>query len=712
MSKQILILGGGFAGVKCARRLRTLLSESEYNIVVFNRENHMVFHPLLAEVASAAVQPKDVGAPLRQLLHNVQCRTEDILNIDLDNSLVEYEAHDGKRRQMNYDQVVIACGNSPNLALVPGMDEHAFGLKTIGDALALQAHIMQQLEKAEVCDDLDRKRWYLSFIVVGGGFSGVEVAGEINDLLHKSLRFFNNIKPDDISVAIIHSRDQILPEVSQSLRVRAKEKMEQAGVKIHLNAYASRATPDGIALKDGRILSGATTVCTIGTSVLPIVDRLNVQKKYNRIAAQSDMTVPGYKNAWAIGDCAAIVNALDNQLCPTVAQFAERQGVQVADNILRSIEGKPTKPFSFKMQGQLCSIGGRNAIAEISGLHISGFIGWFIWRGVYLMKLPSISQKIKVGLEWGCDLIFPRTLAHLRADPSKRVSRAFYAAGDYIFNQGDAASEFFMIEDGEVEVLVSSTTNSATNSDANSGVANSNGAVEVVAVLGPGDFFGEAALMHDRPRNASVRARTDVEVVVLGRSIFTQISVALSPLRDAVAKAVKRRSSPKSLDEYRHVLGTIALASVTDALPGAPLHPENTVENAIERINKHRLDFCCVVNSAGFLIGIVTRSDLLSAIDVATALQDKKAAEITVQEIMVKDPVSITLEDTTLLALLTMREHGLKRVPVLESRVNRTPKGYVRIENIMDHVVRDLTPDKLVASNAPLTREIDFPKFD
>ncbi|MFA6556274.1 MAG: cyclic nucleotide-binding domain-containing protein, partial [Candidatus Obscuribacterales bacterium] len=291
-----------------------------------------------------------------------------------------------------------------------------------------------------------------------------------------------------------------------------------------------------------------------------------------------------------------------------------------------------------------------------------------------------------------------------------------------IFNQGDAASEFFMIEDGEVEVLVSSTTSGATSGTASStasSTANSdakpsaiNSTAEVVAVLGPGDFFGEAALMHDRPRNASVRARTDVEVVVLGRSIFTQISVALSPLRDAVAKAVKRRSSPKSLDEYRHVLGTIALASVTDALPGAPLRPENTVENAIERINKHRLDFCCVVNSAGLLIGIVTRSDLLSAIDVATALQDKKAAEITVQEIMVKDPVSITLEDTTLLALLTMREHGLKRVPVLESRVNRTPKGYVRIENIMDHVVRDLTPDKLVASNAPLTREIDFPKFD
>ncbi len=711
--KQILILGGGFAGVKCARRLRHLLPKESHNIIVFNRENHMVFHPLLAEVASAAVQPKDVGAPLRQLLHHVQCRTEDILNIDLDNSLVEYEAHDGKRRQMNYDQVVIACGNAPNLALVPGMDEHAFGMKTIGDALALQAHIMQRLEQAEVCDDLDRKRWYLSFIVVGGGFSGVEVAGEINDLLHKSLRFFENIKPEDISVVVIHSRDQILPEVSQSLRLRAQAKMEEAGVRFLLNGHACRATPDGIALKDGRILSGGTIVCTVGTSVLPIIERLNVTKKNNRIAAEPDMSVPGYLNAWAIGDCAAIVNALDNQLCPTVAQFAERQGVQVADNIVSRLQGKATKPFSFQMQGQLCAIGGRNAVAEIAGLHISGFIGWFIWRGVYLMKLPSLSQKIKVGLEWGCDLIFPRTLAHLRADPSKRVSRAFYAAGDMIFNQGDAAAEFFMIEEGEVEVLKmpeGDTTGSAIRGAAAKSTTNNVG--DVVAVLGPGDFFGEAALLDDRPRNASVRARTDVQVVVLGRSVFTQISIALSPLRDAVAKAVKRRASPKSLDEYRAVLSSIALSEVTDALPGAPLQPESTVENAIERINKHRLDFCCVVNKSGLLVGIVTRTDLLSAIEVATALQGKRAADITIKEIMVKDPVAITLEDTTLLALLTMREHGLKRVPVLESRANRTPKGYVRIENIMDHVVRDLGSGKLVGSNAPMTREIDFPKFD
>src|SRR5579883_948050 len=218
MKKRIIIIGGGFAGVKCARKLHKSLPKEKFEIVVFNLENHMVFHPLLAEVVSAAVQPKDVGAPLRQLLSGVSCRTEAVSTVDFEQSLLYYEAHDGQIRSIAYDQLIITCGNTVNLMLIPGMDEHAYPLKTIGDALKLQSHVMQQMEKAEVCEDETYKRWYLTFAIVGGGFSGVEVAGEINDLVRTSVRFFNNIKEEDIKVIVVHSRDQILPEVNPALR--------------------------------------------------------------------------------------------------------------------------------------------------------------------------------------------------------------------------------------------------------------------------------------------------------------------------------------------------------------------------------------------------------------------------------------------------------------------------------------------------------------
>jgi NADH dehydrogenase len=674
---RIIILGGGFAGVKCARKLRKLLKSEQYEIVLFNRENHMVFHPLLAEVASAAAQPKDVAAPLRQLLHGVSCRTEDVLSIDLDKSFIDYESHDGSRRQMQYDQLVIACGNTVNLGLIHGMDDHAFPLKTVGDALALQSHVMEQMEKAEVCDDPVMKKWYLSVIVVGGGFSGIEVAGEINNLVRRSRKFFSNINADDICVTVIHSRDQILPEVYPSLRDFAHKRMEQAGVRILLNQCAEHATPSGVTLKDGTLLSGGTIVCTIGTTTLPLIKRLTVEKKNNRIATASDMSLPQYPNVWAIGDCAAIINALDGSLSPTVAQFAERQGTQAAENIAARLEARPTKPFHYKMMGQLCSIGGHDAVAEIMGMRLSGFIAWVMWRGIYLMKLPSVSQQARVGLEWCLDLVFPRTLAHIKADRTKRVGRAYYAAGDVVIRQGDMAIDFYVIEEGEAEVVKK-------REDGNG--------EETIAILGRGDFFGEGALISSRPRAATVRARTDVEVVVLGRGIFTQISTALAPLRDAVAKAAQKRTNIWStLTDIRAVLDTIALRELLEPLTAEEtLHPDSSVSEAISRINKERLEFCCVVDEKHSLLGIVTRTDLLRAIEVAAALPEDAQFQMTVKDIMVKDPIAVTVDESTALAVLTMREHGFKLLLVIEDQETRCVKGYIRIENIMDNIISRL----------------------
>jgi len=673
--KRIVILGGGFAGVKCARKLRRLLPVADYEIVLFNHENHTVFHPLLAEVVSAAVQPKDVAAPIRQLLQYVCCRTEDVLNIDVEHEKIEYESHNGARRDMPFDQLVIACGKGANLGLVPGMDEHAFAFKTIGDALALQAHIMEQLEKAEVCDDAEEKKAYLSFVIVGGGFSGIEVAGEINDLVRRSLKFFRYIRSEDVSVTVVHGHESILPEVTPSLREFARKKMEQQRVTLVLSAKAIRATSEGIALKDGRFIHARTIVCTVGTTTLPIISRLNLRKDNDRLVTEPDLSLPGHANVWAIGDCAAITNAHDGSLCPTIAQFAERQGVLAAENIAARLRNQPTKPFSYKMLGLLCSIGGHSAVAEIMDFRISGFAAWALWRGIYLMKLPSLGQRIQVGLEWTFDLMFPRCLAHLKADRSNRVHRCFYAAGDCVFHQGDAATDFYVIQEGEVEILR----------------RQDDGKEEIVAVLGAGDFFGEAALIDAHPRNATVRARSDLEVVALGRSVFSQMSTALAPLRDAVASAVKRRSTTwKNLGDFKDIVDNIPLRTLIEPLPAA-FHETDSIALAISRVNEKRLEFCCVLNEREQLCGILTRSDLLRAVEICIRVPVLERASLQVKDIMMTHPIALTANESTTLAILTMREHGLKRLPILESIATKKVSGYIRIENLMETIYRHVS---------------------
>ncbi len=223
-AKRIVIIGGGFGGVKCAQTLRSQLRPGDAELILFNKENHLVFSPLLADAVGSSLSLDDVIVPLRQLLPGVQCRTEEVRSVDLAGSRIEYESHDGQPRHLDYDHVILACGNISNLNVVPGMADHAFPLKTVGDAAVLRTHVLSSMEKAEVCDNPEKRRWYLSFVVVGGGYSGVETAGEINDLVRSSLRFYSNIRDDDVTVTLIHSRDQLLPEISPQLREFARKK--------------------------------------------------------------------------------------------------------------------------------------------------------------------------------------------------------------------------------------------------------------------------------------------------------------------------------------------------------------------------------------------------------------------------------------------------------------------------------------------------------
>lgn len=671
MVKRIVVIGGGFAGVKCAKTLRQKLNKSQYEIILFASENHMVFHPLLAEVASASINPKEMAAPLRGLLRDVQVRMEEITEIDLEASDVWYQSFESGSKSLKYDELVIACGNSANLSVIPGMIDHAFPLKTVADALALQLHVINQMERAEICADDNSRKHLLTFVVVGGGFSGVEIAGELHDFISRSTKYYSKFSQADLSVTLVHTRDQILPEVSSSLREFARQKMEKSGIRFFLDNGASFCTVDGLGLNDGSFIHAGTVICTIGTRPAPVVERLCLTKASGRIVVLPDMSIEGFANAWAIGDCASIINNYDGNVSPSTAQFAERQGTQAAHNIVAKLSGNQTKPFCHRSLGTLCSIGGRSAVAEVMGLKFSGLFAWMIWRGTYLCKLPSLWQQISVGLTWLVGLFAPPALSGLRTDQTRRVGNAHYRAGDWIFKAGQPATDFYVIKSGEVEV-----------------VSESEGKKYVLAQLGTGDFFGESALMESTVHRRSCRAKTDVELVVLGNYVFEQISSTLKPLRAALAEAIiRRRATWEGHEELKSILDGLSLTHLIEPITSELIDPSCSLRDALTKMTEGKLDVLYVIDGQGKLVGLVTRTDLMMAVESSVDSEPAYKGMTPVKAFMLPHPLSALQSDNATSAILCMREHGFKRLPVVDSLEGNYLVGTIRAEKIVSAVI-------------------------
>ncbi len=687
---RVVIVGGGFAAVKFAETLHKKMRASQCEILVFSRENHMVFHPLLADVAGASVNADGAAAPLRQMLPGVACRTERVQRILLESSQIEYDDGTGSLVSMKYDHLVVACGAESNLAIIPGMSDHAFAFKVMRDALELRQHVVQQMELAEATSDPERRRSLLSFIVVGAGFSGVEVAGELNELVRSSTRFYRNFRKEDVLVTMVHSQDQILPEVAPSLREFARKKMEKNGVTMLLNTRAVAATHEGVELKDGKMLRGSTIVCTIGTAISPLVQHLEVPKEKGRIRTTPEMRIEGQTNAWAIGDCAYIINAFDNQPSPTTAQFAERQGRQAALNLVRSVKGEATLPFRFKAQGQLCSIGGYEAVAEIFGMRISGFLAWFMWRGVYLMKLPTWSRRIKVALDWGWDVLFPRDLSFLNTDTAQNVTHAYFRPGDFIHRQGELANTFSIIEEGEVEALKATEQNAEP---------------QIVAILSKGDFFGEAMLIGNRQHETSVRARTAVRLTQLGSELFSQLAGASAPLRELLSRRLARRSGDfwRQLPLAKSLLADEPLASFLDPLPAKLLSKEITLAEAVIALNESASGELLILDEKLQLWGTLDRNDLygiIARIAVMPVETHGDTPRRKLSELLAGNPLYVSLDDSILVATATMLDHGISWLPVVQTKGDLRPVGCLRGEKIGSAMIQKLGEMKRTQPNA------------
>lgn len=430
--KHLIVVGGGFAGTKTTKALEHTLPP-DWILLLISQENFITFNPLLPEVVGASILPGHVIAPHRQMIHCSLAWMATVSEIDTVDRVVHYLGEGPGT--VRYDQLVLACGMDANLDIVKGMAQNALPLKTLGDALFLRNRIIARLEQAELQPDAQHRRWLMTFIVVGGGFSGVETAGELVDFLYASLRYYKRIRAEDLRIVLLHSGERLLPELSASLGAFTLRKMRARGVDVRLNERAVRVTDRGVHLESDAIVEGGTVICTIGTQTNRLLEQLPAAKVRGRLVVNPDMSVPGLEGVWAAGDCAAVPNAVDGKVCPPTAQFAESQAKQLAANIVARLNGAPTRAFTYRSRGQLSSIGHNKAVAEISGVKLSGFIAWLIWRALFLLRIPTLARKSRLFLEWSWAMFFPPDIAHFgyrrtqrRAPPSDPSGGASSAA--------------------------------------------------------------------------------------------------------------------------------------------------------------------------------------------------------------------------------------------------------------------------------------------
>jgi NADH:ubiquinone reductase (H+-translocating) len=409
MYKSFVVIGGGFAGIQATQALEHTLPP-DWTLTLVSQENFITFNPLLPEVVGASILPAHVVAPHRQMIHCSHVCMAQVTEIDTAKRIVHYLGEGAGT--IRYDQLLLACGANADLDIVQGMASYALPLKTLGDALFLRNRIIARLEQAELQADARHRRWLTTFVIVGGGFSGVEIAGELADFLHASLRYYKRVHFGDLRIVLLHSGERLLPELSAPLGKFTLRKMRNHEVDVRLNTRAARVTARGVHLESGEVIEGGTIICTIGTRPNALLEQIPALKVRGRLAVNPDMSVPDVEGVWAAGDCAAVENAWDGKTSPSTAQFAEAQARVLAANVVARLKGEPTQAFRYRPKGQLSSVGHNKAVAEVFGLKISGFLAWLMWRGVYLLRMPTLARKSRLFLEWNWAMFFPPDISH------------------------------------------------------------------------------------------------------------------------------------------------------------------------------------------------------------------------------------------------------------------------------------------------------------
>ncbi len=528
LKPRVLILGGGFAGVYAALELEKRLgSRDDFEIVLVSKQNYFVFHPILPEVISGTIGLTDVVSPLRRMLTRTDIRVREIVSIDLARKVVTLaRGFTPHTHEVTYDHLVLGLGTVTDFRGLRGLPEHALPFKDLNDALRLRHHVIRALEEASIeRHDAELRRQLLTFVVAGGGFSGVEVAAELNDFVKYVARSFRGLDPAEVRVVLVHATDRILPELPASLGRFAEGILRKRGVEVLLNNLVLAATGIEAILADGTRLPTRTLVSTVPASPHPLIDALTtLPKERGRVVVNGQLAVPEIPGLWALGDCAVVRNP-DGSVNPPTAQHATRQAAALATNLVASIRGGSTRVYDFKGLGKMGALGRHSAVAEmLGGIKLSGFVAWFAWRTIYLMKMPGWGRRAKIAAAWAFDLVLPPDLIQLSFDQASLLRSEHFEPGELVFREGDLGDCVYMIRRGRAEVL-----------------RETERGQESLATLGPGECFGELAVLDKKPRSATVRCLDAMDTMALPTRDFAALSEHLPDLRLGFERVARAR---------------------------------------------------------------------------------------------------------------------------------------------------------------------------
>lgn len=433
---RILILGGGFAGIEVLRQLqKAFQNDIRIDITLVSRDNFFLFTPMLPEISSGMIETRHIVTPLRAFCNRAKFYETEVESIDLGNKQVVITHRIGKPTNpiewrshiLKYDYLVISLGSETNFYGISEAAKQAFTLKSLGDAIVLRNHVISMLEQADIeHEDLDLRKRLLTFVVVGGGFSGVEIVGELNDFILDSIKYFyHNLQKSYVRIILVNSGGRILPEVTEDLADFALQKIRRNGVEVILNTRVTEITSDNVKLDQGTIIKTQTIIWAGGGKPQTVLSALSSDHDISgRIITNNYLEVAGFTDSViALGDCACVTDPNTGKPYPPTAQHALRQGKIAAINLISKIKGKENhkESFDYKTKGVMTLIGKRNGVGIILGHKVHGFVAWWFWRSYYLVNLPTVEKKLRVSVDWIIDLFFKRDVTRLKT-PTEEIA--------------------------------------------------------------------------------------------------------------------------------------------------------------------------------------------------------------------------------------------------------------------------------------------------